>query len=68
MNYRRRIGYASKPLCGGAYRGQGRMGTGCVSPGANFLRSFLQRGRLLVMLWTGAPGDRQEVDGGSPSR
>jgi AcrB/AcrD/AcrF family protein len=36
--------------------------------GANFLRPFLQRGRLLVMLWTGAPGDRQKVDGGSPSR
>ena len=23
---------------------------------------------LLLMLWTGAPGDRQEVDGGSLSR
>ena len=22
----------------------------------------------LLMLWTGAPGDRQKVDGGSPSR
>ena len=22
----------------------------------------------LLMWWTGAPGDRQEVDGGSPSR
>jgi hypothetical protein len=23
---------------------------------------------LLLMLWTGAPGDRQEVGGGSPPR
>jgi hypothetical protein len=28
-----------------AYRGQCRMGTGCISPGGNFPRPFLQRGR-----------------------
>jgi hypothetical protein len=27
-----------------------------------------QGGSPLLMLWTGAPGDRQKVDGGSPSR
>jgi hypothetical protein len=25
-------------------------------------------GLVLLMWWTGAPGDRQKVDGGSPSR
>jgi hypothetical protein len=29
---------------------------------------LLQCMRPFVMLWTGAPGDRQKVDGGSPSR
>jgi hypothetical protein len=33
-----------------------------------FLLYLLQCGRRLLMWWTGAPGDRQKVDGGSPSR
>jgi hypothetical protein len=31
MNSRRRIRFPLKLLCGAAYRGQGRMGTGCPS-------------------------------------
>jgi len=43
----------------------------CVSTrargGAERRRRFLF-GFFCLMKWTGAPGDRQEVDGGSPSR
>jgi hypothetical protein len=35
-------------LLAGAYPGQGGMGTGCISPVANFLQPFSQRGRPLV--------------------
>ncbi len=36
---------------------------------SGFERPFQARqSRLGMMGWTGAPGDRQEVDGGSPSR
>jgi hypothetical protein len=40
MNARRRIGHASKPLCGQPYLGQGRMGTGCISPGGQLPATF----------------------------
>ena len=30
--------------------------------------SLLRRMSLVLMLWTGAPGDRRKVDGASPSR
>ena len=40
MNSRRRIGHASKPLCGAAYLGQDRMGTGCISPGGQLPANF----------------------------
>jgi hypothetical protein len=33
INSLRRIRHPPKLLCGAAYRGQGRMGTGCISPG-----------------------------------
>jgi hypothetical protein len=47
LNSRRRISDFLKLLCGAAYRGQGRMGTGCISPGGNLLRFFcIAGGRL----------------------
>jgi hypothetical protein len=39
MNCRRRIGHASSRY-GAAYRGQGRMGTGCISPGGQLPATF----------------------------
>jgi hypothetical protein len=50
MNSLRSILHPLKLLCGAAYPGRGCIGTGCISPGANFLRPFLQRvGRLLAL-------------------
>ena len=36
----RRIRHPLKLLCGAAYRGQGRMGTGCISPGGQLPATF----------------------------
>jgi hypothetical protein len=58
MNSRRRIGHASKPLCGAAYLGQDRMGTGCISPGGQ----LPARRRIFrpICEWR---SDRNTVDG-----
>jgi hypothetical protein len=40
MNSRRRVRHPLKLLCGAAYRGQGRMGTGCISPGGQLPATF----------------------------
>jgi len=32
------------------------------------MKTLLLCAALSFVVWTGAPGDRQEVDGGSPSR
>jgi hypothetical protein len=37
-------------------------------PGSSQIDRLLLRMSPFLMLWTGAPGDRQKVDGGSPSR